>query len=82
MSRDEDNSILIQLKSLQNSFAELFSIGGELGNSISLPCNGTNILSDGEVPSNNMTDNSQSPEFIDLSSFLQETEVTIPTLNG
>ncbi|KAL9671971.1 hypothetical protein QQ045_009545 [Rhodiola kirilowii] len=77
--QDENNSIFFQLKSIQNSFAELFPVGRE--NCKSLPCIGTNLVSN-NVPSTTMPNNSHSPQFIDLSSFLSETQVTIPTLNG
>uniref|UniRef100_A0A7N0TVM7 Uncharacterized protein n=2 Tax=Kalanchoe fedtschenkoi TaxID=63787 RepID=A0A7N0TVM7_KALFE len=75
----ENSSILIQLKSLQNSLAELFALGEE--NSFSSPHTEPKLVST-DAPSTSVPIGSQSPQLIDLNSFLQETQVTIPTLNG
>lgn len=75
MAQSDKNSACIHLLSIQKRFATIFC-----SNDISR-CKETQLdadigLSAGDIIS------SLTSEFIDLSSWIEETQVTIPTLNG
>ncbi|XP_024024816.1 uncharacterized protein LOC21387142 isoform X2 [Morus notabilis] len=79
ITQPEKTPLGLQLLSILKLFSSLFPVEGtENGFSSS---DGKNSMANAKSPDNDGT-TSQSSEFIDLSSCLQDTEVTVPTLNG
>lgn len=73
----EKNPLGMQLISIQKLFSLVFPVGGRKDEA--LPSH--TVTADAELPINEHIP-SQSSEFIDLSSCMQNTEVLLPTLNG
>ncbi|KAM1270759.1 hypothetical protein ACFX13_032630 [Malus domestica] len=73
----EKNPLGMQLISIQKLFSLVFPVGGRKDEA--LPSH--SITADAEPPINELIP-SQSSEFIDLSSCMQNTEVLLPMLNG
>ncbi|XP_048140338.1 uncharacterized protein LOC115745186 isoform X2 [Rhodamnia argentea] len=75
----EDNVAVIQLVSVQKIFSLHFPITEQSNES--LPCNKTGIVS---TDTSSVDDSTAlgNPDCIDLSSCLQDTKISIPTLNG
>lgn len=73
----EKNPLGMQLISIQKLFSLVFPVGGRKDEAS--PSH--SITADAEPPINELIP-SQSSEFIDLSSCMQNTEVLLPTLNG
>ncbi|PON88647.1 hypothetical protein TorRG33x02_155520 [Trema orientale] len=79
MIMPEKNPLGIQFISVQKRFSVLFPLEGTKNDFLSCPR--TNEMVDAKSPVNDLI-TSQSSDFIDLSSCLQDTQVTLPTLNG
>lgn len=73
----EKSPLGMQLTSIQKLFSLVFPVVGRKDDAS--PSH--SITADTEPPINELIP-SQSPEFIDLSSCMQNTEVLLPTLNG
>ncbi|KAL5543155.1 hypothetical protein UlMin_010865 [Ulmus minor] len=80
ITQAEKSPVAIQLLSIQKLFSSLFPLGGGMENDL-VSCHRINYTGGAKFPVDNLT-NPQSSEFIDLSSCMQDTQVTIPTLNG
>lgn len=74
----ETNPLGMQLISIQKLFSLFFTAGGMKDDSSS----SHSIENDDSKPPRNEVIFSHSSEFIDLSSCMQDTHVTLPTLNG
>ncbi|XP_057460484.1 uncharacterized protein LOC130750954 isoform X5 [Actinidia eriantha] len=79
ITQTDESSVVMQLVSVQKLFSLAFPVDGM--NSELLPCHGRDPTASDKSPISELVI-SQSSEFIDLSCCLQETQVTIPTLNG
>ncbi|KAL6970747.1 hypothetical protein U1Q18_030438 [Sarracenia purpurea var. burkii] len=79
ISQAEKSSIVMQLVSAQKLFSLIFPVDGT--KSELLPCHMKDSIASSKSPVDGLII-SQSCEFIDLSSCMQETQVTVPTLNG
>ncbi|KAF8391815.1 hypothetical protein HHK36_022049 [Tetracentron sinense] len=77
--QEEENSLVMQLVSIQKFFSGVFPVDG-MNNDL-LPCPRINHMANEKSSIEELTD-SQSSEFVDLSSCMQDTQVTVPTLNG
>lgn len=75
----EGSSAAMELVSVQKLFSLIFPV--DRMNSDPLPCQGIDSISNGKSRIEELVV-SQSSELIDLSRCMQETEITIPTLNG
>lgn len=75
----EQSPLRMQFVSIQKSFSVLFPPDGMKDDL--LPCHGNDYMAN-EKSSTNELLVSQSSDFIDLSSCMQDTQVTVPTLNG
>ncbi|KAK9288439.1 hypothetical protein L1049_016896 [Liquidambar formosana] len=73
------NSVVMQLISIQKLFSLVFPVDG-MNNDL-LPCHRTDYMDNAESSIGELN-TFQSSEFIDLSSCMQDTLVTVPTLNG
>ncbi|KAM6545949.1 hypothetical protein CsatB_026685 [Cannabis sativa] len=79
ISQPENNPLVMQFLSVQKLFAEIFLIDGMKSNCLSCPRTGEML--NVHYPVNDIM-TLQSSYFIDLTSCLQDTQVTVPTLNG
>jgi len=79
ISHAEESSVAMELVSVQKWFSLIFPV--DRTNSDSFPSHRTDSMSIGKARIEELVI-PQSSEFIDLSRCMQETEVTIPTLNG
>ena len=79
ITQPEKNPLAMQFLSVQKLFSVLFPVEGMKDDFLS--CLRTDDMVDDKSPANDLM-NSQSSYFIDLSSCLQDTQVTLPTLNG
>ena len=75
----EKSSVAMQLISVQKWFSVLFPVD-EINNDL-LPSISTEVMSIAN-PSISASITSQSSDIIDLSSYIEGTQVTVPTLNG
>lgn len=79
ITQAEKSSIGMQLMSVQKLFSLVFP--GDATDNDLAHCHGTESIANAESSVGDLIP-SQSPEFIDLSSCMQDTLVTVPTLNG
>ncbi|XP_021688624.2 uncharacterized protein LOC110670763 isoform X2 [Hevea brasiliensis] len=79
VTQAEESSLVTELIRVQNLFSLFFPLN-EMDNDL-LSCHMKDTAANAES-STNKPIISQSPEFIDLSSCMQDTQVTVPTLNG
>lgn len=79
ITQAEKNPIGMQLVSIQKSFSLLFPQDGMKDDLLS--CHREDNMADAKSSTNELI-TSQSSAFIDLSSCMQDTQVTVPTLNG
>ncbi|KAE8125263.1 hypothetical protein FH972_020094 [Carpinus fangiana] len=79
MTPAEKSPIGMQLVSIQKSFSLLFPQDGMKDDLLS--CHRVDNMADAKSSTNELV-TSQSSAFIDLSSCMQDTQVTVPTLNG
>ncbi|XP_059654608.1 uncharacterized protein LOC132301359 isoform X2 [Cornus florida] len=79
ISQAEKSSLIMQLVSIQKLFSLVFPADGK--NNDLVPCHRTDSKTNAESSIVEQS-TSQSSEFIDLSSCMQDTQVTVPTLNG
>lgn len=75
----EESSLRMQFTSIQRSFSLLFPDDG-MKDDI-MPCHSNDYKADDKSSTNELLV-SQSSDFIDLGSCMQDTQVTVPTLNG
>ncbi|XP_040999972.1 uncharacterized protein LOC121246054 [Juglans microcarpa x Juglans regia] len=75
----EQSPLRMQFVSIQKSFSLLFPQDGMKDDL--LPCHGNDYMANDKSSTNELLV-SQSSDFIDLSSCMQDTQVTVPTLNG
>lgn len=75
----EESSVAMELVSVQKWFSLIFPV--DRMNSDPLPSHRIDSMSSGKSRIEELV-MSQSSELIDLSRCMQETEITIPTLNG
>uniref|UniRef100_A0A5B7B4A1 Uncharacterized protein n=1 Tax=Davidia involucrata TaxID=16924 RepID=A0A5B7B4A1_DAVIN len=78
ITQAEKSSVVMQLVSVQKLFSLVFPADG-MNNDL-LPSNRTDSIANAESSAEPIT--SKSSEFIDLSSCMKDTEITVPTLNG
>ncbi|XP_028114486.1 uncharacterized protein LOC114312456 isoform X6 [Camellia sinensis] len=79
ITQTEKSLVAMQLVSVQKLFSLVFPVDGM--NSELLPCHRTDSTRNDKSTIDELGI-SECPEFIDLSSCMQETQVTVPTLNG
>lgn len=79
ITQAENSPVGMQLISIQKSFSLLFPEDGIKDDP--LPCHRTEYMGDATSSTHELV-TSQSSDFIDLSSCMQDTQVTVPTLNG
>jgi hypothetical protein len=80
ITQAEKSPIGMQLVSIQKSFSLLFPQDGMKDDL--LPCHRADNMADAKSSTNELMTSQSSSAFIDLSSCMQDTQVTVPTLNG